>query len=122
MEKFRLVIIITVLIAVLGIILTSCHFGRHTTIVENGNGHNLRIESSGKVYSNPAGTEIAYVSRGGYLKYQNDNKELKAENDGHGGVKYELIDYGQKLDPNTNGRAFIADAVKVMIAKGYHSN
>jgi len=117
MKNFRL----GILIAVLGTITTACHFGRHTTIVENGNGHNLRIESFGKVYFNRAGTEIAYVSRGGYLKYKNDNKELKAENDHHGGVKYELIANGQQLKPNSN-RAFIADAVKVMIAKGYHSN
>jgi hypothetical protein len=101
MKNFRL----GILIAVLGTITTACHFGRHTTIVENGNGHNLRIESFGKVY----------------FKYKNDNKELKAENDHHGGVKYELIANGQQLKPNSN-RAFIADAVKVMIAKGYHSN
>jgi hypothetical protein len=117
MKKFGIFLFITALSA----IITSCHFGRHTTIIENGNGHNLRIESSGKVYFNPSGTEIVYVSRGGYLKYKNDDKELKAENDHHGGVKYELMDYGQKLDPNSN-RAFIAQAVRVMIAKGYHSN
>ena len=121
MEKFRLVITIAVLVAVVGIILTACHFGRHTTIIENGNGHELRIESYGKVEFNPAGTEIAYVSRGGYLKYKNNDRELRAENDYHGGVKYELSEYGQKLNPNTH-RAFIAEAVRIMISKGYHSN
>ena len=118
MKKFRIFLVI----AAVSVIITSCHFGRHTRIVETGNNHYLSIESYGKVHFNPSGTEIEYVSRGGYLKYKNDNKELKAENDGQGGVKYELKDYGQKLDPKTNGRAFIADAVRIMIAKGYRSN
>jgi hypothetical protein len=109
-------------VAALSIIITSCHFGRHTRIIENGNGHYLSIESYGKVYFNRAGTDIAYISRGGYLNYRNDNKELRAENDNHGGIKYELMEDGQKLEPNSNDRAFIADAVKIMMAKGYHSN
>jgi len=109
-------------IALLGISITSCHFGRHTTIVENGNGHSLRIESYGKIHFNPAGTDIAYISRGGYLEYQYNDDHLKAENNGHGGIKYELDADGQRLNPNGNGKSFIADAVKMMIKKGYHSN
>jgi hypothetical protein len=112
---------IFLVIATMSVITTSCHFGRHTRIVETGTNHYLSIESYGKVYFNHSGTEVVYVSRGGYLRYKNDSKELRAENDHHGGVKYELIDYGQKLEPNSN-RAFIADAIRVMIAKGYNPN
>ncbi|MFI5161046.1 MAG: hypothetical protein ACHQHN_07195 [Sphingobacteriales bacterium] len=107
------------LIAAAGMLITACRFGKHTTIVENGNGHNLRIESYGKVYFNPAGTDIAYISRGGYLEYKNNDKHLKAENDGHGGIRYELDDDGQKLKADSNGREFIAQAIRVMIQKGY---
>jgi hypothetical protein len=121
MKNFRLIITIAVLIAVLGIILTSCRFGRHTVIVENGNGHELRIESYGKVHFNRDGNGIAYISSGGYLDYKNDNKELRAENGPHGSIKYELTDNGRKLNPDSSEQ-FIAEAVYVMIQKGYHSN
>jgi len=120
MEKFRTIIVITVVIAVLGIILTACHFGRSTTIVENGNGHELRIKSYGKIYFNRDETEIAYISHGGHLEYHNDGKELKAEN-GPNGVKYELSENGRVLNPDSS-RAFIAEAVRIMVRKGYHSN
>ena len=118
MKKLR----IFLTIAALGILTTSCRFGRHTVIAENGNGHNLRIESYGKIHFNPAGTDIAYISSGGYLEYQYDDKHLKAENDGYEHIKYELDADGQKLNPSGNGKSFIADAVKMMIKKGYHSN
>jgi hypothetical protein len=121
MEKFRLIITIIVLITVLGIILSACRFGRHTRIVENGNGHHLSIESYGKVYFNRDGTAINYISPGGRLEYHNDGRDLEAENDHHGGIKYALTQDGETLDPNAH-RAFIAEAVRVMIAKGYHSN
>jgi len=121
MEKFRTIILITVLIAVLGIILTACHFGRHTTIVENGNGRELRIESYGKVYFNREETAIDYISPGGHLEYRNNNKELRAEKDRRGGIKYELMEDGQALDPGTH-RAFITEAIRVMVSKGYHTN
>src|ERR1700744_214400 len=118
MKKLR----IFLAVAAVAVLTTSCRFGRHTTILENGNGHNLRIESYGKVHFNPAGTDIAYISMGGYLDYQYDDKHLKAENDGHGGIKYELNADGEKLKADSNGREFIAEAVRVMIQKGYHSN
>jgi hypothetical protein len=121
MKDFRLIITIAVLITVLGIILMSCHFGRHTTIIENSNGHYLRIKSYGKVYFNRDQTGVDYISRGGYLEYRNNDRELRAENDHHGGIRYELTEDGRKLDPNTN-KAFIAEAVRTMISKGYHSN
>lgn len=120
MKNFRLIMTFAVLLAVLGIILTSCHFGRSTTIVENGNGHELRIKSYGKIYFNRDETEIAYISHGGHLEYHNDGKELTAENGSHG-IKYDLSENGRALNPDSN-RAFIAEAVRVMVRKGYRSN
>lgn len=105
------------------ILLTAaCHFGRHTTIVEKSNNHYLRIESTGKVYFNNEQTAIIHISSGGYLKYQDDDNKLEAENDGRGGIKYELTAGDEKLDPNGNGKQFIADAIKIMVKKGYRSN
>lgn len=115
-----MILTLAVLPAELGMILTSCHFGRSTTIVENGNGHELRIESHGRIDFNRDETEIAYISRGGHLEYHNDGKELKAENGPHG-IQYELSENGRMLNPDSN-RVFIAEAIRVMVRKGYHSN
>lgn len=99
----------------------ACNFGhRHTTIVENGNGHDLRIEFSGNIAFNSDETAIAHISRGGYVKVRLNNKKMEAENDDHGGIKYELYDGDQKLDPNTDGKALIAEAVKQIVAKAGH--
>jgi hypothetical protein len=118
MKKFRLLILLVAFAAAT----TACHFGRHTVIVETGNNHYLKIESYGKVYFNNDETGVAYVSRSGYLTFQDNDKHLKAENDGHNGVKYEIDIDGRPVDPQTEGKAFIAHAVRVMISKGYRSN
>ncbi|HVV55648.1 MAG TPA: hypothetical protein VHC47_10005 [Mucilaginibacter sp.] len=118
MKKIRMIL----LLGTMGGLITACHFRRHTTIIETGTNHYLRIESTGRVRFNQDETGIAYISWGGYLKYTNDQKKLEAENDGHGGIRYELYDGDEKLDPFGNGRQFIAEAVRVMIRKGYHSN
>ncbi|MGN6639265.1 MAG: hypothetical protein ACTHJ8_10175 [Mucilaginibacter sp.] len=110
------------LVTIITLPITACHFGRHTTIVEKSNNHYLRIESTGKVYFNNEQTAIIHISSGGYLKYQDDENKLMAENDGRGGIKYDLTAGDEKLDPNGNGKQFIADAIKIMIKKGYHSN
>jgi len=103
--------------------LSACHLGRkHTTIVENGNGHYLKIESWGKVYFNRDETAIAYMSPGSQLKYQYNDAILEAENDGHGGVKYSLEVGGEKKDIKELGTPFIAEAVRTMIRKGYRGN
>src|ERR1700761_4556567 len=116
MKKFGIAILVTGLA-----LLAACGFGRrHTTIVENTNGHYLRIEFSGKVAFNSAGTAISSISPDGYLEYQNNDKKLEAKNNGHGGISYELYEGYTKLSLDDNGRKFIAEAVKVMKQKtGY---
>ncbi len=100
----------------------ACDFGhRHTTIVENGNGHYLKIELSGTIAFNSDETTIAHISRGGYVKVRYNDEKLDAENDGRGGVKYELYDGDQQLDPKSNGKALIAEVVKQIIAKVGHA-
>jgi hypothetical protein len=116
MKNIRIVLCI----AALAGIITSCNFmGKHTTIVETGNNYYLKIEYAGKVRFNDDGTGIGSISRGGYVRYWNNEKTLIAKNDGYGGVKYELDDNGEKLDPKTNGKALIAEAVRVMMKKGH---
>ncbi len=116
MKKFGIAILVTGLA-----LLAACGFGRrHTTIVENSNDHHLRIEYSGKVAFNTAGTEISNISPDGYVEYQNDDKKLEAKNDGQGGISYELYEGYTKLNLDDNGKKFIAEAVKVMKQKGHN--
>ena len=110
-------------IVVAGIaLLAACSFGkRHTTIVENTNNHRIRIEYSGHVYFNKDETAISSISRNGYLEYQNDERKLNAKNDGHGGVSYELYEGYTKVNPDAEGKKFIAEAIKVIVQKAGHN-
>jgi hypothetical protein len=102
-------------------ILTACHFGRrHTIIVENSNDHHLRIEYSGRVAFNSDNTAISNISPGGYVKYENDGRKLKAKRDRDGEIQYELDDDGQQLNMNESNKQFIAEAVRVMAQKGHN--
>ncbi|HTI57947.1 hypothetical protein [Mucilaginibacter sp.] len=101
---------------------STCHFGRHTTIVETGDNYHLRIEYAGKIHFNYDGTAISDISRGGYVKYERNDETLEAKNDGHGGVNYELYDHGEQVDPQAEGKAFIARAVRVMLQKNHRPN
>ncbi len=102
--------------------LAACTFGHHhhTTVVEKSNNHYLRIEYSGDISFNNAGTAIQSISRNGYVEYQNDDKKLEAKSDGHGGISYELYEGYEKLPLDNSGKEFIADAVRVMIQKTKH--
>jgi hypothetical protein len=117
MKKLRIIVLG---ICIIGLF-HACRFGqRHTTIVENGNGHYLKIEFSGNIEFNSNETAIAHISRYGYVKVHYNDHKLEAENDGHGGVRYKLYDGDQQLDPNGDGKALIAEAVKQIISKVGH--
>jgi hypothetical protein len=112
---------IFLLIAVLACLITACHFGKgHTTILETGTNYYLKIEYWGYVHFTNDGKAISSISPGGYVKYQFNHKKLEAKNNGTGGVSYEIYDYDEKLDPNRDGKPLIAEAVRMMIRKGYH--
>jgi hypothetical protein len=114
---------IAILAIGLACFVTACGFGkRHTTIIENSNNDYIKIEYAGNIYFNSDGSAIKGISPGGYVKYRHKDKKLEAENNGTGGVSYELYDDNQKLDLDDNGRRFIAEAVKEMIKKGHYPN
>ena len=116
MEKSGIAILVAGMI-----FLAACTFGRrHTTIIENGNNHYLRIEYSGHISFNDNGTAIRSISRDGYVEYQMDDKKLEAKSNGYGGVSYELYDGYKKLTLDENGREFIAEAVRIMMKKTHH--
>ena len=116
MEKIKIALVVAGLA-----VFAACGFGRrHTTIVETSNDHKLRLEYAGKVYFNADKTAISSISPDGYVEYQYDDKKLNAKNDGHGGVSYELYEGYTKVNPDSGGKQFIADAVKIMLQKGHN--
>jgi hypothetical protein len=110
-------------IVVAGIaLLAACGLGRkHTTIVENTNNHRIKIEYAGHIAFNNNETAISSISRDGYLEYQNDDRKLNAKNDGRGGVSYELYEGYTKVNPDAEGKKFIAEAIKVIVQKAGHN-
>jgi hypothetical protein len=106
----------------IGLLLSACHFGRHSTIVETGDHYYLRIEYAGIIHFNDDGTAISSISPGGYVKYENNDKRLEAQNNDQGGISYELSDDGEKLHLDNRGKEFIAQAVRVMLKKNHRPN
>lgn len=117
MEKSGIAILVAGMV-----VLAACTMGHHhhTTVVEKSNDHYLKIEYSGEVNFNNAGTAIESISRNGYVEYQNDDKKLEAKNDGRGGISYELYEGYDTLPLDSKGKEFIADAVRIMIQKTRH--
>jgi hypothetical protein len=102
---------------------TACRFGqRHTTIMENGDGVDVKIEYVGQTYFNDEGTAIRSISPNGYVKYHRDGKELIAESDRYGKITYELNDGGKQSILGDDDRAFLAQAVKDMIKHGHNAD
>lgn len=113
------------LITVIGIIImtTACRFTkRHTSITENGNGSNLKIEYVGQTYFNAEGTAIKSISPNGYVKYTRDGKSIIAESDYKGRITYELNDGEKQSMLDENGKEFLAMAVKDMIKHGHNAD
>jgi len=117
MEKSGIIMLVAGMVA-----LAACTLGHHhhTTVVEKSNDHYLKIEYSGEIDFNNAGTAIVGISRNGYVEYENDDKKLEARNDGHGGISYELYEGYDKLPLDNKGKEFIANAVRIMIEKTRH--
>jgi hypothetical protein len=118
MEKLKILTVVSWI----AILLSACHFGKHSTIIETGNNYYLRIEYAGTIHFNDDGTAISSISPGGFVKYQNNEKKLEAQNNRDGGISYELSDNGEKLGLDNRGKEFIAQAVRVMLKKNHRPN
>ena len=114
MKKMRILLL---LVAAICLTVSACR--RHSTIIETGDNYYMKIEYSGSVHFSIDGRTITGISHGGYLKYQRNEKKLEARNDGNGGVRFELLDYGDPVAPKDQ-KAFIANAVRVMLQKNHH--
>jgi hypothetical protein len=106
-----------VLLAIL-IVAASCHRFGNRMVIENGKDR-LEIESSGEIRFTDDESAIQSISKYGYIRYRKNDQKLFAGYTNKGDLKYELFDNGKKINPESpEGKKFIADAIKEMIATG----
>ena len=100
--------------------LTACGGRYRTTTIEMNNGsESVRIKSSGQVRFNPETTAIQSIAPGGYLSYRRNNKKLTAESNEQGQLTIEMSNDGKALILDAEGKHFMADAIKDMLAQGF---
>lgn len=114
MKKLKIIVAVIVFITVA----TSCKRG-NSIVVKNDSDY-LSINYLGEVRFSDDEKSIQSISLDGYLKFTKNDKELLAESNAHGEVRYELYVEGKKLSAdNNNAKLFIAEAIKEMIANGF---
>ncbi|HYD90699.1 MAG TPA: hypothetical protein VEA37_04325 [Flavobacterium sp.] len=112
--------IIIALVIVAGLV--SCNY--NYSVDEDGKGVKLmkmtvkspltevQIEISGEVKFNEQGTDITYISPGGFLKYYEDGKELEAVSD-NGKATIKIYDGGEEISADSEqGRQLLAQAIE----------
>jgi len=97
-------------------LLSACHHQRNRVIRVQNDHMSLTIKYVGTVRFNEDGTAIKSISPNGSVSYQKDDKDLYAENDGHGGIRYELHDGSSSMIDETERKNFIATTVQEMIS------
>lgn len=112
---------VLIVIGIIGL-LAGCHIGgRHTVIVENGNGKERRIEYRGYAYFTSDSTAISRISPGGTVMYKTNDVEIQAESDHAGNITYQFNGGEKHTDLDNNEKISLARAVKDMMKVG-HSN
>jgi uncharacterized protein YeeX (DUF496 family) len=91
--------------------------GQHSIIITDENG-SLEVKYMGEISFNEDETAISSISQDGYLKYKKNGKKLVATADANGHPLYEINDGDKKSTLNDDERAFLTEAIKVMIEYG----
>jgi hypothetical protein len=93
-----------------------------SSIVISSDGSYEEIKHSGKIDFTDDETSIKNISPGGFLNYRKNEEKLIAKSDKQGVISYELTNGDNKLLLDSNGKKFITEAVKEMIAWGIDAN
>jgi hypothetical protein len=118
MKKLGYVLVVIGVIA----LLDACHIGgRHTVIVENGNGKERRIEYWGHVYFTADSSGISRISPNGKVKYKNNDFEIIAESDYNGRITYQFNDGEKKKELDSDEKISLARAVRDMMKVGHNN-
>lgn len=93
----------------------ACKEGRTTTIVNKTDNESQKIKYSGKIVFTKDETGIEHISDGGYLEFEQNGREFKAEDDRKGHVTYEFNGDSKVTSLSQEQKAFVATAVKQII-------
>ena len=99
---------------------SACYNRNHHTIIATENNQTkMRVEYAGRIVFNDDRSGIRNISKDGYFKYERDNQELKADNDGNNHVIYTLPDGSKSATLNDEGRQLLDEAIReINKAKG----
>ena len=110
-KLLSIIILLTTIIS-----LNSCYRGRHTIIAYRNNNNEVKVEYLGTITFDPNFTHIISISNGGYLKYNNDDRKIYAENGNNHQIVYKLNNGDKTTELNEEGKSLLNEAIK-MIAK-----
>lgn len=91
--------------------------GEEKTVIINDNFY-LEIKEADGIQLNEEETMIKAIPAGGYVKYKNNGKKLIISVNAAGEIVYEINGGEKKSTLNTTEKAFVAAAIKEMIAYG----
>jgi deoxyribose-phosphate aldolase len=89
----------------------------HSIIINDDNG-SLEVKYTGEISFNEEETAIRSISRDGYLKFKKNGRKLVVTADDNGLPVYEINGADKKNTLNDDEKAFLTEAIKVMIEYG----
>ena len=108
----------TVVILAIALTLGACHsHQRRTIIASNSDNHSQKVEYTGWISFNSDKTAIESMSERAYLKYNDDNDELKAKCDSKGHIIYELEDGTKTTALNSEQQQLLIKAIKFICSQ-----
>jgi hypothetical protein len=110
-KLLSIILLLTIIVA-----LNSCFRGRHTIIAYRNNNNEVKVEYAGTLAFDPGYTHITSISHGGYLKYNNNDRKIYAENGSGDQIVYKLNNGDKTTELNEEGKLLLKEAIK-MIAK-----
>ena len=108
----------TIAILATALILGACgSHNRKTIIATNSDNHSQKVEYTGWISFNNEKTAIESMSERAYLKYNDDNDELKAKCDSKGHIIYELEDGTKTTALNDEQKQLLIKAIKFICSQ-----
>ncbi|MGZ3762985.1 MAG: hypothetical protein ACXVJC_24505, partial [Mucilaginibacter sp.] len=108
----------TIAILATALILGACrNHNRKTIIATNSDNHSQKVEYTGWISFNSDKTAIESMSERAYLKYDDDNDEIKAKCDSKGNIIYELEDGTKTTALNNEQQQLLIKAIKFICSQ-----
>ncbi len=94
---------------------SACSRGHHTTIINDTNGHYLKLEYSGDIYLTDDNNGVRALSPGGYFKYKTNDESITAERVSGNHIEYRVNDGERQSVLDDTGKRLLATAIKALL-------